>query len=700
MATLVVLMVPLLLGLSAAPVQARLLRASAATSSSHPVEGIIKLLKKLDSQAEEEGKAEEVTYQKFEHWCARSEKQLQETIAEEKTTLEILADEIVALKGTIDELGKEIDSLTEELGELGKAESKAESERNAGVDLYNERSASLDGTITALKDAIKALTDAQGNTDTQLVQLHIGHVLEVARKHMSSGDVSLLERASSSATPRPNLRAAGDYEKHVDEYDFKSGGVIELLKKLLQDFQDEKLEVVKAETNAKNAYDLANEARNDLKQAATDDKGVKEGALGDARSSLGDMEDAQRDTTNDLKADQNTLRSTLEACDQKAAEWTERSKVRANEREAIHTAIGVLVKVSGVRTSAPENPQLPQSPVFLQLPKNPEFEQALELLRQDARVSHSKAVSQLAAAIAANDEGPFDQAINSIEKMVSHLQNEQREEDDHKNWCDKEISKTNATLNDKDDKLEELAGKIDVAETRANKLLREIGDADKIVKSIVTHMKEAAEIRKVGREENALAIKDAEAAQAALTQAIAVLTSFYKSSGAVQKEAYEFIQQRAPVELKETPETWDTKYTSVADPNDDSNGVLKLLETVLADFSSMESSTIAQEDSDQHAYEQDMKECKIEKARRIKESEMKTADRKNVLERQRALETTHKRVSNEKEATEQYLRDLEPACVEGDSTYKDRKAARKEEIDALKMAKDHLRNAFNNVTKA
>lgn len=318
-------------------------------------------------------------------------------------------------------------------------------------------------------------------------------------------------------------------------------------------------------------------------------------------------------------------------------------------------------------------------------------------------MTHSKTMSQLAAAIAANDEGPFDQAINSIQKMIFHLQNEQKEEDEHKHWCDQELEKTNASIDEKDDKLEDLNGKIDVAQTRANLLLREIGEADEEVATIVAHMKEAAEIRETGRDENSLAIKDAEAAQTALTKAIAVLTTFYKSSGAVPKQDWEFIQQRgaAPVELKDPPQTWDVPdYKMVADPMDGSNGVLKLLEQVLADFSSMESNTLAQEESDQHAFEQDMKDCKIQKARLTKESEMKAADRKNVLERQRSLETTHKRVSNEREATLQYLHDLQPACVTGDSTYADRKTARSEEITALKAAQDHLHNAFKNITKS
>ena len=45
-----------------------------------------------------------------------------------------------------------------------------------------------------------------------------------------------------------------------------------------------------------------------------------------------------------------------------------------------------------------------------------------------------------------------------------------------------------------------------------------------------------------------------------------------------------------------------------------------------------------------------------------------------------------KHTSDELEAVEQYMKDLGPACIEGDSTYEDRKKARSAEIDALKEA--------------
>jgi len=695
-------MVPLLLILAASPSQARLLRAQVTVANTHPVEDVIVLLKKLDSDAEEEGKTEGVTFQKFEHWCLRSKKTLQETIAQEKDTLESLADEIDAQKETMERLTGEIAALTKEIDRLGTAVTKADDMRGREEGVYTAKTASLTNTITALKSAIAKLELEHKNTDPStapaLLQQLVGRVLAVAGSQMSASDRSMLETTPSTPN-RPDLYAQGDYDQHIDDFKFKSGNIIELLKKLLQDFEQQETETIKAETNAVNAHQLAQVARDNATTAATASRSEKQGAHSDADTALQTAEGEQRDTQADLDVDTSQLGSTENSCELKATEWAERSKVRADEREAINVAIGILAKATGVRTTPPENPVLPESPVsFLQMPRSSEVKQAVELLREEARLSHSQAVSQLAAAVAANDEGPFDQVINSIEKMVFRLQDEQRQDDDHKNWCDKELATTDASIADQVDKIDELDSKISVAQARAGRLKREIGDANDMVSSIVSHMKEAVEVRKVGREENALAIKDAEAAQTALTQAIAVLTNFYKSSGAVAKEAWEFVQ--APVTLSSPPPTWNSDYSAVDDPMTGSTSIIQKLEAVSASFSSMEHDTIAQEESDQSAYEEDMKSCKIEKARRAKEAETKALDRKNVIERQRSFEASRKRVLKEKEATDQYLRDLQPACVDGDSTYEDRKAARSKEITALKGAKGHLHTAFENVTSS
>jgi hypothetical protein len=191
-----------------------------------------------------------------------------------------------------------------------------------------------------------------------------------------------------------------------------------------------------------------------------------------------------------------------------------------------------------------------------------------------------------------------------------------------------------------------------------------------------------------------VAVKDAEDAQTAVANAVAVLKDFYKSSGAIEKKPYEFLQGAAPVELSDEPSTWDSGYTGVGNPGAQPDGIVAVMEKIGEDFARMEAETKAQEESDQESYQEDMKLSKIEQARRQSEADQKSAEEKRTLEKKASLEAAKKSVAGELAATQQYHSDLGPACVDGDSTYEDRKAARKGEIDALKQAQGLLTKAF------
>merc|ERR1719316_626133 len=245
---------------------------------------------------------------------------------------------------------------------------------------------------------------------------------------------------------------------------------------------------------------------------------------------------------------------------------------------------------------------------------------------------------------------------------------------------------------DKEEKIKDLKAQIKLEKSTVGTLTDEIGDAEKMISDIDTFVKEATEIRNTGKKENALAIKDAQQAQKSLTDAIAVLTDFYKSSGEVKKEPWEFIQK--PVNLPKNPATWDSEYTGVSDPDKQPSGIITVLENVMADFSKMEAETKSQEAADQKEYDQSMSDNDIEMARRTQEADMKSNEKKRRAEKVVLLQGQKKTTESELEKTEQYLTDLEPACVSGDSTYEDRKKARSGEIDALKKAQVTLQDAF------
>jgi len=314
------------------------------------------------------------------------------------------------------------------------------------------------------------------------------------------------------------------------------------------------------------------------------------------------------------------------------------------------------------------------------------------LLKEAAKDTHSRALERLAVEVAAHLNGPFDAVNNMIEKMIFRLMDEQKQEDEHKLWCDEEISKTDAMEVDKQDKIKDLKAEVKFETAKVGVLTTEIADAEKMISDIDSFVKEATEIRQTGKKENALAIKDSETAQTALTNAIEVLTAFYKESGEVAKEPWEFIQK--PVNLPKNPATWGSGYTGVSDPDKQPGGIISVLEGVLADFSKMEAETKSQEAQDQSEYDQSMSDNDIEKAERVQEAKMKTAEKARRADKIASLSSTQKDTEGELEKTQQYIADLQKACVNGDSSYTDRKAARTQEITALKKAQVTLQDAF------
>merc|ERR1719456_1189852 len=108
----------------------------------------------------------------------------------------------------------------------------------------------------------------------------------------------------------------------------------------------------------------------------------------------------------------------------------------------------------------------------------------------------------------------------------------------------------------------------------------------------------------------------------------------------------------------------------------------------------MEADVRAQEESDNAAFQKDMTEQAMEKAARETDTNMKTNRKTEASQKLDGMETSKKHLTTELDAVNQYLKDLEPACVSGDSSYEDRKKARSDEIEALRKSQNILADAF------
>merc|ERR1719310_670381 len=284
---------------------------------------------------------------------------------------------------------------------------------------------------------------------------------------------------------------------------------------------------------------------------------------------------------------------------------------------------------------------------------------------------HSKSLRRLAQEVSAHLTGPFDEINQMIQKMIFRLMAEQKDEDDHKNWCDMELEKSTESRDDKAAKKEELTDKIKEAKAKVVELTEEVVTLEEEIAEIIAAVKEATAVRETDKAENEATIKDAEDAQEAIAQAIAVLEDFYKEQGAfLQTGAHE------PVVVEASPDTWESESTGLQSPD----GVLDMMKTISADFAKMEAETTAQEENDQKEYDKFVTDESVNKAEKEQLISDKTREKARLNDKIKTWSDKLKHVSKELEAVEQYLKDLVPACgaaEEGEQNQRITKTARR-----------------------
>jgi len=656
----------------------------AALAGEHPIDGVISLLQKLEIQSKEEGAAEAASFQKFTYWCKTSEKTLTKAIKTEKKDIAALTDKIDGLTADISSLGEDIASLEADIKKMETAADKAKNVRDDEKSLYDEEQKNFEDTITAVDEAITTLKDSKA---------------------------SLLQTNAKVEKVKALAETLG--KPAAKTYSFKSGGIIETFKAMKAEFEADKLDSTSAETNKLNAYNLAKQARDTALSTAKDSKKEKEDIKGDKESDKATSESTKSETETALSDDTATLEQTDKECKTVTGEWEERSGIREGEIKAMGMAIKILGKVTGVRN--PDEHEIPKKALmeatahveqdtasyeakmagmsFLQL-EDPKTK-AVNLLKKAASVAHSKALQKLAQEIATYD-GPFDKIKQMIQKMIFRLMSEQKDEDDHKNWCDMEMEKSTESKEDKDEKVKMFKKKVAEHDAAIKKLIKQITENNDKAADITKYMEEETELRNENHAEIVATIKDSQDAQAAVTQATQVLKDFYKESGMIAKEPWEFVQisSHRGVDLPDSPDTWDSSYTGVTDPENGADGVLALLDGVMEKFSSMEADAKVQDETDQQNYEKDMQAKKISLEETKQDTSMKTTKKDSLQEKMEGLQGQLKHTTSEFDAVVQYLKDLQPACGEGDSSYEDRKKARSDEITALRKAQTILEDAF------
>jgi len=484
-------------------------------------------------------------------------------------------------------------------------------------------------------------------------------------------------------------------------YKFKSGNVIELLKGLKQNFAAKKVAKETEKQNTLNSAELVIDSLQKEIDTATASRTAKTDSKNSKQQTIDvDLVPAIDQAGRDLTDATSYLDTTTTMCDEKKIQFDERSKIRASEAAALTEAIAILQKVAGVR-NANEQAQVRQNGgagySFLQLSgadADPR-QRAINLLKEAAKNMHDSTLEGMVTQLQRKADGPFEAIKNMIQKMVFRLMAEQRDEDDHKGWCDKELKKTETATNERKAKAEQLSALLLMLTGRRGEFNTRIKELQGLIADDTAALTQATAERQEEKADYAHAIQDAKDAQQALADAVRVLTAHYESTGATQGQAV--LLQQPEIDA---PETFEGGYKAVAGSVSGEGNVIDLLKTTQADYATMQSDFETAEADGQTKFDKFKTETEVVIARQ--ESEVKSKEKAvqtmtaDIAMHEGIAENNNKRM----ELLNQYNEDLKPACVDGDSTYDDRKGARSREVEALKQALNILEQAFKQSSKS
>jgi hypothetical protein len=674
------------------------------------VQKVIQMLSDMAAKAKDEKKNEEVAYAAFQEYCATEIPALKKSIAKGGETIDLLDSEIAKLTEEAEVLGEEIAKLQSDVASF-EAEKKAKTaQREKDHAAFIAESTDYGESLSAIDRAITVLMAKSADVpaaSAALLQLAKGDRLPAQAKAMVGAFLGMMGSDFLKSMEEPGM----DYQApEANAYEFQSMGIVDVLKKLKDDFREKLADCQKEEMNSEHAYhmivtDLDDSIENSNK--IIEEKKVTK-AQKEEQTAMDKKELAATITTK--KADEATLAALETECEEKKLSFTEKQQLRAEEIQAIEKAIEIL-KSPAVSANAEKNLDLAQTSRAAAFPQLRSTDQIAsvnnrvkDFLASEGHRLHSRDLALLAEKIAAD---PFIKVKKLIGDMITRLLNEANEDANHHGFCTKEMGENKITRQKLTEDIDGLTAAVDEGKATILRLTEEIATLSKEVADLEVSMAEATKLRKEEKAANKATVEDAIAGQTAVAAATAVLKTFYEkasmATGFLQVERPRMgtdewkslanPNYEGPVDKglkigaswghQEGMQTFGKKYTGM---QDEAGGVMGLLEVIESDFANLEADTKAAEAKSEETYEGFMVESKKTKAVKTTQIEMDNADKAAATQKLAEDTKDLKQTQDELLAADRYYEKLVPQCIDQGMTWEERVKARESEIASLKEA--------------
>merc|ERR1719214_303123 len=489
-----------------------------------PIQKVLTLMEELKAKGIKEKNAEETRFSAFAQWCQNTKKAKNGEIDAGNQKIETLNAEIEKARVLISQLTDRILELEEDVGRWKKDEKSATTVREAERADYTATVTDYTESIDAVSQAIAVLKkQAYDRKQAELIQSSL-----IQMRSLKLVPVASKKALSAFLQQAPELDVSAP---EANAYEFQSGGVVEMLEKLNDEFSSKKTDLEKEELGAQQGFEQIMQQLSDNIENAEFEIAKKTKHRAQTQQNKADFEGDLAQTTADRDEDQKYLDDTTALCTQKTEDFESRQKLRAGELEAISKAIEIIGSQAVAGSGDKHLPALLQirkkSGALAQLRSsqmNPVQQQVVSFLNEQARKTGSHLLSEIAAQAQAN---PFGKVKKMIKDLIVKLMEEATSEAEHKGWCDTELTTNKQTRDKKTSEVNELTSLIEDLTATIQELTQDVADLTKAVKELDADMAKETEERSKAKAANTQTISDAKAAQTAVEAATAVLKDFY-----------------------------------------------------------------------------------------------------------------------------------------------------------------------------
>lgn len=645
----------------------------------NPIRKVVTMLQDMQKTVEAEGDKEKELFEKFMCYCNNGAGSLDNAITQSASQIESLTGQVETQSAQKSQMTQDVTQHKADRSEAEKTIKESTAMREKEASEFASASGELKANIEAMTGALAAL---RKGLSASLLQTTIGRTLQGIIEH--SPAVSDSERSTLMS--------------FLETGEGGSDQIIGIVDQMKETMDGDLKQSTADEEAAKGSYTTLVASKEKEIAAAGKAVETKTARVGELAVSVvqakADLEDTQEAMSEDEKFKANLAAS----CATKSKEWDERSKLRAQEVEAISETIEML---NGDDALELFKKTLPSGSAFIQVATSTKAQQrrAATLLRRlVARdPAHAASLKMMLLMLNSKMHGGFDQVVKMIDNMVATHGRDQADDDKKKDFCIEEINNAEVEetalkkdISDLDADIEEREDAVATLTSEIASLQQGINDLDK---SVVV----ATEQRKDEHAEYMSTSASNQAAMQLIEMAKNRMNKFYNPSlykapptTTVEDTPYGFVQLAAKrADPGPAPETFEGEYKK----SEGSTNIIAMMGQMSKDVEMDIQEGKHDEEEAQKDYEEAMRDAATKRSEDSKLMVEKQGAKADDSVNLQTARTERRSKRDQLGITQGKIDDLHMDCDGLLNDYDERKKNRATEVDGLKQSKSVLQGA-------